>query len=314
MFLRGFTISELSAEKGMTGNSGDRSRWREIMQYIAIIYKHSRPEAAKLAQELSLWLEGQHLRVFCHQNLGDSEDGCGICSKIDIPQACDLVVVLGGDGTFLSVARVLEDRLTPIVGVNLGGLGFLTEISRETCHREIESILNGQFEIEERMRLLVTIHRGRKEVFRQVVLNDAVINKGALARIVDLKTTIDGRYLTDYRADGLIVATPTGSTAYNLSAGGPIVHPTTRAIVLSPICPFTLTNRPIILPSDVTIEVELTDAPKDVTLTCDGQVGCALAPFDRIAISAARIPLRLIKTPSIDYFEILRTKLKWGQY
>jgi len=164
------------------------------------------------------------------------------------------------------------------------------------------------------MRLKVSTQRDGKEIFRQSVLNDVVINKGALARIVDVKISIDDRYLTHYRADGLIVATPTGSTAYNLSAGGPIVYPTSRSTILTPICPFTLTNRPIILPSEVIVTVELGERIKDVTLTCDGQVGCHLAASDKIFISAAPNPMRLIKTPSIDYFEILRTKLKWGQY
>lgn len=287
--------------------------WRSFMKHVAIIYKRSRPDAKTLAGELRDWFEQQDIQVFCTQNIDDSNVACGY-QKIDIPQSAEIAVVLGGDGTFLSVARFLEDRSTPVIGVNLGGLGFLTEITKETCHRELQEILNGKFEIEQRMRLQVITRREGKEIFRQSVLNDVVINKGALARIVDVKINIDGRYLTHYRADGLIFATPTGSTAYNLSAGGPIVYPTTRSIILTPICPFTLTNRPIILPSEVVIEVELGERIKDVTLTCDGQVGCQLAPSDTIFISAAANPLRLIKTPSVDYFEILRTKLKWGQY
>jgi NAD+ kinase len=226
----------------------------------------------------------------------------------------DAVVVLGGDGTFLSVARSLEDLTVPVVGVNLGGLGFLTEISTASCFQEIEAILEGRFEIEERMRLEVLIRREGEDIFSQSVLNDVVISKGALARILDLKTMIDGRYLTHYRADGLIVSTPTGSTAYNMSAGGPIVYPTTSAIILTPICPFALTNRPIILPPQVTIQVAFSDSGEHVTLTCDGQVGCALDSTDQILISVAPNPLRLIKTPSVDYFRILRTKLKWGQF
>jgi len=282
------------------------------MQHVAIIYKRFRADARRLAKELSDWFQQQRIEVFCEQNIDDSEFGQGN-PRIDIPTATDMAIVLGGDGTFLSVARFLEDRSTPIIGVNLGGLGFLTEISEEDCFHELEEILDGKYEIEERMRLQVSIQRDRQEIFRQSVVNDVVINKGALARIVDVKISIDGRYLTHYRADGLIVATPTGSTAYNLSAGGPIVYPTAHATILTPICPFTLTNRPIILPSDVAIQVELGERIKDVTLTCDGQVGCQLASSDQIIISAAPNPLRLIKTPAVDYFEILRTKLKWGQ-
>lgn len=283
------------------------------MRHVAIVYKRSRPDAKALANGLKEWFEQQKSEVFLAQNIDDSNVACGY-QKIDIPQSVEMAVVLGGDGTFLSVARFLEDRATPVIGVNLGGLGFLTEISKETCYRELQEILNGKHEIEERMRLQVSTRRNDREIFRQSVLNDVVINKGALARIVDVKINIDGRYLTHYRADGLIFATPTGSTAYNLSAGGPIVYPTTRSTILTPICPFTLTNRPIILPSEVVVEVELGERIKDVTLTCDGQVGCQLAPSDKIFISEAANPLRLIKTPAVDYFEILRTKLKWGQY
>ena len=283
------------------------------MRHVAIIYKRTRPEPARLAGELKVWLEARHIDVFCRENMDNS---AAICSKqqiMHIPETVEVVLVLGGDGTLLSVARFLEDRSTPIIGVNLGGLGFVTEITIESCHREIRNILDGKYEIEKRMRLQVAIQRGDSVIFRQTVLNDAVINKGALARIVDLKTSIDGRYLTHYRADGLIVATPTGSTAYNLSAGGPIIHPTSRVFVMTPICSFTLANRPIILPAEVTVQVELGEPIEDVTLTCDGQVGCELAPSDQIIISAAPNPLLLIKTPTIDYFEILRTKLKWGQ-
>lgn len=282
------------------------------MHHIAIIYKHARPEAANLAEQLKVWLEKRQIQVFFRENINTSDVRCSY-SRIDIPETVDAVVVLGGDGTLLSVARFLEDLTIPVVGVNLGGLGFLTEISTSACFQEVEQILNGHFEIEERMRLQVQIQREGEDVFVQSVLNDIVISKGALARILDLETRIDGRDLTHYRADGLIVSTPTGSTAYNLSAGGPIVYPTTSAIILTPICPFALTNRPIILPPHVTIQVTLGEQVERVILTCDGQVGCKLASSDQLLISVAPNPLRLIKTPTIDYFKILRTKLKWGQ-
>ena len=233
-------------------------------------------------------------------------------SQPEIPHNVDMVVVLGGDGTLLSVARLLQNRMTPVIGINLGGLGFLTEFSRESCFKELQKILEGHCEIEDRMRLDVSVLRRGKIIFRQVILNDAVLNKAALARIIDITTTIDGSYLTCYRGDGLIVATPTGSTAYNLSAGGPIVYPTAKAIIITPICSFTLNNRPLILPPEASIAMELKNPMPDVTLTCDGQVGCNLEKEDKILISAAHTPLRLIKTPSVEYFEILRSKLKWG--
>jgi NAD+ kinase len=282
------------------------------MNHVAIIYKRARPEAANLAFQMVSWLQERHIEVFCRENIGTADITFDFAA-IEIPENTELVIVIGGDGTFLSVARFLAHRTTPIIGINLGGLGFLTEITTADCCSELTRILAGEYTIEERMRLKVVIMREGREYFRHSVLNDVVINKGALARIIELKTTIDGRYLTHYRADGLIVATPTGSTAYNLSAGGPIMYPSAQAIILTPICPFTLANRPIILPAHVTVSIEPMAQIKRLTLTCDGQVGCALAPADRIVISADANPVRCIRTPLVDYFEILRSKMKWGQ-
>ncbi|NLI83637.1 MAG: NAD(+)/NADH kinase [Deltaproteobacteria bacterium] len=282
------------------------------MDHVAIIYKRARPEAAELASKLASWLQNRHIDVFCRENVGSADITCDV-PAIEIPPENQLVIVIGGDGTFLSVARFLCARSTPIVGINLGGLGFLTEVTTADCCRELERILAGDFIIEERMRLRVVIMREGREYFSHSVLNDVVINKGALARIIELKTTIDGHYLTHYRADGLIVATPTGSTAYNLSAGGPIMVPSAHAIILTPICPFTLANRPLILPAHVTVSIEPEGQVRRLTLSCDGQVGCALTPSDRIVICADANPVRCVKTPSVDYFEILRSKLKWGQ-
>ncbi|OIP91515.1 MAG: hypothetical protein AUK55_11085 [Syntrophobacteraceae bacterium CG2_30_61_12] len=282
------------------------------MRQIAIIYKHGRRDAADRARQLKDWIEAKGFLVFIRENQAEPQLR-HISHDLPLPEDLDLVIVLGGDGTLLSVARLLDNRGTPIIGVNLGGLGFLTEIGQQQCRPDLEKVLDGHHEIEERMRLYATIQRHGQEVFRQPVLNDAVINKGALARIVSLEVTIDDRYLTHYRADGLIVATPTGSTAYNLSAAGPIVYPTSRAIILTPICPFALTNRPIILPPEMTVQVRIGEPDQDIFMTCDGQIGFALKPEDRIVFTAAAQPLRLIKPPSADYFEILRTKLKWGQ-
>jgi NAD+ kinase len=282
------------------------------MQHVAIIYKRSRPEAARLAGDLRAWFENRNIEVFCEENI----DSAGvICDyhKIDFPQNIEAVVVIGGDGTFLSVARFVEQRNIPIVGVNLGGLGFLTEVTKDTCYEHMERVLAGDYTIEERMRLKVSIMRRGKEIFNHRVLNDIVINKGALARILDLEATIDGRFLTHYRADGLIIATPTGSTAYNISAGGPIVYPTSSAIILTPICSFNLSDRSIILPPDVTIRVGLVCEEPDVTLTADGQVGCLIEKPDAIVVKMAAAPVRIINTPDIDHLKTLRTKLQWGQ-
>ncbi|MFZ2447178.1 MAG: NAD(+)/NADH kinase [Syntrophobacteraceae bacterium] len=282
------------------------------MRHVAIIYKRMRPEAAALAGELKEWFEKRNVLVFCEENIDNSGVSC-LYRKIDIPKTVETVIVIGGDGTFLSVARFIENRTIPIIGINLGGLGFLTEISADSCLTEMAKILDGDFEIEERMRLRVSVTREGRELFSHRVLNDAVINKGALARIIDLQIGIDGRFLTHYRGDGLIIATPTGSTAYNISAGGPIVFPTAQAIIITPICPFTLTNRPIIFPAHVSLQVALAEIASDVTLTCDGQVGCLINTSDVVTITAAATPLRLIKAPDVDHFETLRSKLKWGQ-
>ncbi len=282
------------------------------MRHIAVIYKRLRPEALDLSREIIRWLEAGHIQSFCMENPDNPNLKPENSFQTEIPQDTEIVVVLGGDGTLLSVARLLQNRTTPVIGINLGGLGFLTEFNRESCFKELHEIIQGHYEIEDRMRLQVSVQRRGTLIFNQVILNDAVLNKAALARIIDIITTIDGSYLTCYRGDGLIVATPTGSTAYNLSAGGPIVYPTAKAIIITPICSFTLNNRPLVLPPEATIAMELKNPMPDVTLTCDGQVGCNLEKDDKIVIKAAPTPLRLIKTPSVNYFEILRSKLKWG--
>jgi NAD+ kinase len=282
------------------------------MRHVAIIYKRMRPEAARLAHQVKEWFEEHNVEVFLRENIDNSGVSC-VYEKIDIPVTVEMVVVIGGDGTFLSVARFIERRSIPIVGINLGGLGFLTEITADSCFSELEKILSGNFEIEERIVLRVSVRREGKEIFSHRVLNDAVINKGALARIIDLHASIDGHFLTHYRGDGLIICTPTGSTAYNISAGGPIIFPTTEAIILTPICSFTLTNRPIVFPGNVTVMVEIAEPAADVTLTCDGQIGCLIRDLDQVIATTAATPLRIIKTPGVNHFEILRSKLKWGQ-
>jgi NAD+ kinase len=282
------------------------------MRHVAIIYKRLRPEAARLAQQLKKWFEERNIEVFIKENI-DNSGVSSVYKKIDIPDTVETVVVIGGDGTFLSVARFIERKSIPIIGINLGGLGFLTEISTGSCFAELEKILSGDFDIEERMVLRVSVRREGREICNHRVLNDAVINKGALARIIDLHATIDGHFLTHYRGDGLIICTPTGSTAYNISAGGPIIFPTAQVIIMTPICPFTLTNRPIVLPANVTITVEIAEPATDVTLTCDGQIGCLIQDPDQLVVTAAVTPLRIIKAPGVDHFQILRSKLKWGQ-
>jgi len=276
------------------------------VQSVAIICKQHKPAAWEAGQALQTWLAERGLKVCLVENEPDPLVPL-------LPPELDLIVVLGGDGTLLSVARRYVEIARPVLGVNVGGLGFLTEISLDDLYPSMHQVLAGNYEIEERLMLTATLWRDERALWQEKVLNDVVINKGALARIVELTACIDQEYLTTYRADGLIVATPTGSTAYTMSAGGPIVYPTLRHLILLPICPFTLSQRPIILPDTVSVAVSLSDKSRDVYLTLDGQVGRALQPGDRMEIRAAHHHLKLIKSPQRSYFEILRTKLGWGE-
>jgi NAD+ kinase len=230
-----------------------------------------------------------------------------------IPPMVDMVVVLGGDGTLLSVARLIGDLRTPILGVNLGSLGFLTEITRAELFPMLEQVVKGKFTVSERMRLLAIIRRDGKEVARYRVLNDVVINKGALARIIDMEAWIDDAYLTTFKSDGLIVSTPTGSTGYNLAAGGPIIYPGNHCHVLAPICPHTLTNRPIVVSDEAMIRIQVKSKDEDVVFTADGQEGMPLQCGDVVELRKSNHCTLLIKSPSKDYFEVLRTKLRWGE-
>jgi NAD+ kinase len=277
------------------------------LQRLAIITKKFKPDAWNAGQALQHWLQQRGLEASLLENEPEPH-------VPPLAPGVDIIVVLGGDGTLLSVARHYGQQGIPILGVNVGGLGFLTEISLDELYSCMEDhVLAQQYEVEKRMMLTATLFRAGAAIWREHVLNDAVINKGALARIAELPTWIDGEYLTTYRADGLIVSTPTGSTAYTMSAGGPIVYPTLRHIILIPICPFTLSNRPIILPQGVTVTVTLDEKVQDVYLTVDGQVGQALQAGDRVEIRSAAHHLKLVRSPHRSFFEILRTKLGWGE-
>ena len=230
-----------------------------------------------------------------------------------IPELVEAVIVLGGDGTMLSVARLVAHKDIPILGINLGGLGFITEVNRDEVKEAIDKMLVEQCSVEERLMLKVHIHRLGEKITDYLVLNDIVINKGALARIIDLETFIDNQYVTTYKADGLIVSTPTGSTAYNLSAGGPIIHPALNSVVITPICPHTLTNRPLVLSDTSVVEIILQSESEDVFLTLDGQVGYSFRKGDRVEIMRSEYKTKLLIPCEKNYFNILRTKLKWGE-
>jgi NAD+ kinase len=236
-------------------------------------------------------------------------------TKVDLINEVDLIVVMGGDGTFLSVARMMEDRTVPLLGINLGSLGFLTEFPFARTLSALERVLSGDYRYEDRIMLDVTISREGRQVAAYTVLNDLVINRGALARMVEVQVLVDGTLVNTYTADGLIVSTPTGSTAYNLAANGPIVHPSLNAVIISPICPHTLSNRPIVIPDNAAIELSLLagDMANEAVATLDGQVGYQLSGRDKIVARRSRQVTRVILSYENDYYQLLRSKLKWGE-
>jgi NAD+ kinase len=285
------------------------------MTSVGIIYKQRYEPAEKEAGKLKGWLRDRGVTVFLEEmETPPGRTGtASVTLPSSIPRDVDWIAVLGGDGTLLGAARQVGGYGVPILGVNLGGLGFMTEIPLAKLYPCVEKMLQGELEWESRLMLEARVVREGEEVCRSVVLNDVVINKSALARILNLHVYIDDQFLTVFRADGLIVSTPTGSTAYSLSAGGPILYPTLSNMVLAPICPFTLTNRPIILADTATVLIEIAnEVQEEVTLTLDGQVGFDLLPGDRVIVSKSEERIRLIKSPYQTYFEILRTKLMWG--
>jgi NAD+ kinase len=289
------------------------------MKRIGIIPKKNKPETVTIAGNLVEWLRSKNIEVYIEKEMGKLlsptlSEGCWkSIEREEIPTDVEMIIVLGGDGTLLSVARQVWNKNIPILGVNLGGLGFLTEITLDELYSVLGRVVRDDFEINEREVLNAGVIRRGKRIAEFIVLNDAVINKGALARILDLETTINGEYLSTFRSDGLIISTPTGSTAYNLSAGGPIVYPSLHTITITPICPHTLTIRPIIIPDDVKIRALLKSINEEVLLTLDGQQGFALEFEDVVEVGKAEGRILLIKSPYRHYFELLREKLKWGE-
>jgi len=233
-------------------------------------------------------------------------------NSTDIPEDLLCMVVLGGDGTFLSAARFIENRDIPLMGVKFGEVGFLAETTEDNLCDAITSVLEGKYLIQKRTRLDIKVIRENRQIIDVDVLNDAVINKSALSRLASCAVYIDSTYLTTYRADGLIVGTPTGSTAYSLAAGGPVVHPAVPSIILTPICPFTLTNRPLIIPDSAKIEIRLEGSPEDMILTLDGQEGFEMDPGDKIFIKKSRNDIKMISFEDQSYFKVLKTRLQWS--
>jgi NAD+ kinase len=282
---------------------------------VGILARGDRAEAREIVRGLVSWLtlRGREALVDGGTAAALGLSDVSTVQREALPGKVDLIVVLGGDGTLLAVARLVDGLDVPILGVNLGGLGFLTATTLEALYPTLEAVLRGEYAAEERMMLAAELIRDGRPAAEDLALNDIVIAKGALGRLIDLELRVDGRATTAYRADGLIVATPTGSTAYNLSAGGPILFPAMDAVVLTPICSHSLTNRPIVLPAGAHLEVALlTDSP-DVVMAVDGQPGRLVTARDVVAIRQARARIRLLRDPRKTYFEVLRTKLKWGE-
>lgn len=279
------------------------------MKHIGLVVKED-SEALETAEALAAWLADKGVRVFTRRGytVGDEPEPVEAA-----PTDLFCVFVLGGDGTFLSAVRWLGNLSVPILGIKYGEVGFLAESTEEQVFDTADRILAGGFSLTPRMRLSVKVLRGGHLRARETVLNDVVIHRGVLARLADIETQVDGTYLTTYRADGLIVATPTGSTAYALAAGGPVVHPAVSALLLAPICPFTLTNRPLILPDTVRINLRLADkSAEDIQLTFDGQSGLEIDRRDEVIVEQAPVPVQMITLPGQDYYDVLKAKLKWS--
>ncbi len=283
------------------------------MKKIGILVK-AQKEAADKAKELEAWLKAKGIEALIKQNVPApiTSKECLVENIPKAPSDLSCIVILGGDGTFLSGIRWVQDTGVPVLGVNLGDFGFLTEYSVDQLFAIMEEIINDSFTTEERILLLAKVLRDGERIACQTVLNDVVVNKEALARIVHFHTYIDDDYLTTFKADGLIVATPTGSTAYSLSAGGPVVYPSLKTIILTPICPFTLTNRPLILPDTATIKIKIDKQDSNVFLTFDGQVGLHVTYQDSIVVEKAPHTIQMIRTPGLSYYDVLKAKLRWS--
>lgn len=285
---------------------------------VGVVVKPNDNEAWKTACELSVWLEKRGIDLIGkpHEEAErfDAEK-CGIDfnQTEKFKSQADLIVVLGGDGTMISTARLTGNREVLVLGINYGSLGYLTEFRIEEMYSALESILEGDYEIDSRVMLDVEHLRNGENLASGRVLNDVVINKAVLARIIEIEVNLNDQFVNDFRADGLIVSTPTGSTAYNLSAGGPIVYPTMNAVVLTPICPFTLTNRPIVMPDNAEINLQLKNESDGVVLTLDGQIGYSMKTGDNVLIRKSATNFNLVQPSNRNYFDVLRNKLKWGR-
>lgn len=279
---------------------------------VGIISKPNIQRAVDIVSDLLAWLDARHVRYRCDEQTALYAGLKQWYTREAVPSGTELVIVLGGDGTLLSAARVVAGSETPILAVNLGRLGFLTSIAVEDLYPELERALDGDIRVSRRRMLDCDLVRGEETIGSYSALNDVVINKGMIARMIDLDTYVDNHFVTAYKADGLIISTPTGSTAYSLSAGGPIIYPTVGAFCITPICPHTLTNRPVIVSASSVIEI-MNHGDEGTFLTVDGQVGEPMSKGDRVICHSSSKIISLIRPPKLLFFDVLREKLKWGE-
>jgi NAD+ kinase len=288
------------------------ARWSGVMRTVGLVLKRGAPRARELAREVVAWLDRRGIRPLAEP--ADAADlGATAAEKREMFASAEAIVVLGGDGTLLATARLAGERPVPIIGVNLGGLGFLTESRPEETMETLAATLEGRAEIDVRRMLRAVVRRASGALESFQALNDAVLSRGALGRVIDIEARVDGRYLASFKGDGVIVATPTGSTAYGLSAGGPLVHPSVRVLVISPICPHTLSVRPIVVDDGARLEFQLRSRGEDLLLTLDGQEAVAIQPDDVVGVERSPFTACLVRSPKLSFFDLLRTKLGWAR-
>ncbi len=280
---------------------------------VGLISKPNSALATRVVPELVAWLESRGLVLRMDDTTASYASRPGGLARETVPEGCDLLIVLGGDGTLLAAARALKGREVPLFAVNLGGLGFLTTITAEEIFPDLEAALRGELRIGKRRMLRCELVRGGSVASVYEALNDVVASKASIARMVDLEAHVDAHFVCRYKADGLVVSTPTGSTAYSLSAGGPIVFPSVSCLCLTPICPHTLTNRPVILPDSSVIRIRNLSASGEAYLTVDGQSGEPLMYDDLLVCGSSGHYVRLVRPPNQKFFDVLRAKLKWGE-
>lgn len=291
---------------------------KSTIRRIGIVVKPQQPKALQTTHCLAEWLAGRGITLVVEPELAchpaEAQTGCAIetLPREKLAGSVDLLVVLGGDGTMIATARMLGDREVPVLGINYGTLGYLAEFRTEEMTAALEAIFNDDYRLDRRVMLDVELRRNEQRVAQNRVLNDAVISKSALARIIEIETWFDRQFVNSFRADGLIVSTPTGSTAYNLSAGGPLIYPSMEAVVITPICPHTLSNRPIVVPDDVEIELRL-KTREEVAVTLDGQIGFPLEIEDQIFVRKSNTKFNIVQPTNRNYFDVLRDKLRWGR-